>query len=128
MHHHPRRLVKRQRGVVLLEVLIALMILAVGGIAMVGLASESLRAVGRARATEAELARANAFLNAVTLWPRADLDRHLGTRRQGPWLMRVDRPLPTLYTITLTDSADRGSAHPLLTTALYRAETFHAMP
>jgi type II secretory pathway pseudopilin PulG len=113
---------------VLLEVLVAIALLAISGITMLTLASESLRAVARARMAEQDLTRASALLEAVALWPREDLDRHLGTRPQGSWRMRVERPLPTLYTITLTDSAAGIGVPPLLATALYRLEGAHATP
>ena len=62
---------------------------------------------------------ASALLEAVALWPRADLDRHLGDRPQGAWRMQVDRPTPTLYVIVLADSTNRRE---LLRTTLYRPQ------
>lgn len=107
----------RRHGAALLEALVALTILAMAGASIVELATESSRALARARATEAELRRANALFNAVALWPREDLDRHLGDRAQGPWRMLVQRPMPTLYTVQLLDSARRRE---ILRTTLYR--------
>jgi hypothetical protein len=107
----------RRRGAVLLEALVALVILTSAGGAIAALAVESSRAVERARSTEAEFRRANAFFGLITLWPREDLDRHFGEREQGPWRVRVERPTPTLYTITLLDSL---GGRPLLRTSLYR--------
>jgi type II secretory pathway pseudopilin PulG len=108
----------RRTGAVLLEVLVALVILATVGGAAVTLASESARAIVRAREAEAEMRRANAFLESVALWPREDLDRRLGSRRQGQWRLRIDRPAPTLFIVALTDSVERRE---LLRTALFRA-------
>ena len=116
---------KARRGVILLEVMVALTLLSLGAIAFVSLASESLDAVARAEAADRATARASAFLDAVSLWPRADLDRHLGDRAEGPWRLRIERPLPTLYTVVLTDTTT-GAV--LLTTALYRAEAANATP
>ena len=104
----------------LLEVLIALTILAVAGIAIMALARQSMDTVARTRTADTELERASDFLQAVALWPRADLDRHLGDRLEGAWRLRVERPGPTLYTVVLTDSA---RTRVLLSTALYRPET-----
>ena len=87
--NHRRRSLQR-RGMVLLEVIVGLTILAVSATTMVELAGESLQAVARANDADAEVHRADAFLQAVALWPRADLDRHLGDRLEGPWTMRVD--------------------------------------
>lgn len=114
-----------RRGVVLLEAIVALTILTIAGAAVVALATDSARAVERARAADAATARASAFLDAVALWPREDLDRHLGARDEGTWRMIVDRPTPTLYAVILADSA---GAHVLLHTVLYRAEEPNAAP
>jgi hypothetical protein len=116
---------RRRDGAVLLEVVVALTILATGGVTMVALASQSMDALRRAHAAEDETARASAFLYAVSLWPRADLDRHLGERPQGHWRLRVERPLPMLYGVTITDSA---GGRTLLSTTLYRPEVDSAAP
>jgi len=110
---------------VLLEVIVALAILAAAAVPVIALAADSERAVGRARAADRELRAASAFFSAVALWPRADLDRHLGDRRQGRWIMRVDRPRPNLYVVTLSDSATRAM---LLRTSLFRPKDANATP
>lgn len=115
----------RRSGVVLLEVLVALTILAVAGVSLAVLATESADAVRRAQAVSFETEHASAFLDAVVLWPRADLDRHLGDRFEGPWRLTIERPLPTLYTVSLADS---GTHRELLRTALFRPETRDAQP
>ena len=92
-HTRRRKAGHARAGAVLLEVIIALAILATAGATI------------------------------TALWPRADLDRHLGERTQGHWRMRVDRPTPTLYVVTLTDGASNVE---LLRTALFRPEPSHA--
>jgi len=114
-----------REGIVLLEAIVAMTILAIAGAAVVALATDSARAVDRARAADAAMEQASAFLDAVALWPREDLDRHLGARDEGAWRLIVDRPTPTLYTLSLADSAGR---HLLLHTVLYRAEAAHDAP
>ena len=115
---------RARRGVVLLEALVALVIVATAVTAGVTLAAEATRAVDRVRARDAAVRRASAFLEAVALWPRPDLDRHLGDRPEGDWTLRVDRPMPTLYIVTLlpvdTVVAASDPAGPLLVTSLYR--------
>lgn len=106
-----------EKGAVLLEVIAALTILSIAGIATFGMAAESIRAVRLAREAELEIEAASAFLDAVSLWPREELDLRLGSRPQGPWLLRIDRPAPTLYTVELVDTA---SERTLLSTALFR--------
>lgn len=114
---------RSRRGMTLLEVLVALAILATAATAVLGLARQSWRTVQSARDADRSLLHASAFLDAVALWPREDLDRRLGDREQTPWRMRIDRPLPTLYVVTLADSSGRDT---LLVTSLYRAEPSRA--
>lgn len=112
---HP---VKRP-GAVLLEIMIALAVLATVGGTSAWMCSEAIRAVSRAHAAEVEIRGANRLLIAVSLWPREDLDRHLGDTPQGPWRLRVDRVQPDLYEVTLADTA---TGRVLLGTALFREE------
>lgn len=114
-----------RRGIVLLEAIIAMTILAVAGAAVVALATDAARAVDRAQVADAATARASAFLDAIALWPREDLDRHLGTRNEGVWRLIVDRPTSTLYSVELADST---GTHVLLHTVLYRAGVAHDVP
>jgi hypothetical protein len=106
-------------------VLVALTILAVAGLSVMTAARQVAEAVAAAERADAETRAASAFLDAVALWPRADLDRHLGVRPEGRWRLRVDRPAPTLYTVTLTDTLD---ARVLLATALFRPEATRVGP
>jgi prepilin-type N-terminal cleavage/methylation domain-containing protein len=108
------------RGLTLLEVLVALMILGSAGLGLVTLGTASWGAVRRAREADRSVRDASAFFDAVALWPRADLDRHLGDRAQGPWRMRVERPTATLYVVTLADSSGRLT---ILETSLFRPES-----
>jgi type II secretory pathway pseudopilin PulG len=108
-----------RRGAVLLEVLVALTVLATVGSAAAWTASESIRAVTHAQEAERRVRVATQLLTAVSLWPREDLDRHLGWRTQGPMRMRIDRPRPTLYDVTLIDGT---TGRELLHTSLYRRE------
>lgn len=106
-----------RRGAALLEVLVALAILAIAGVTLLTAMGENLRALEQSQAGERDIASASAFLNAVALWPREDLDRRLGWREQGRWRLRIDRPEPELYAVTLADSTGMRM---LLTTVLYR--------
>jgi type II secretory pathway pseudopilin PulG len=110
---------RQRRGAVLLEAIVALTILTTAGVAAVSLTATASRTAERARSVEQRLQRASAFLDAVALWPREDLDRRLGDRAQGPWRLRIDRPLPALYVLGLRDS----TGGTLVTTTVYRPET-----
>jgi len=105
---------------VLLEVLVALAILGAAGAALATLAVGATDAVHRAERLDDDVRRASAFLDVVALWPREDLDRHLGAHPQGELVLEVQHVTPTLYTVAIADS---GDARPLLRTALYRAES-----
>lgn len=107
-----------RRGVVLLEVLVALAILGIVGSAVAALSIGTTDSMRRARAAEAEMRQASAFFNAVALWTREDLDQRLGARRQGPWWLRVERSTPSLYTVELSDTS---GGRVLLRSALFRA-------
>jgi type II secretory pathway component PulK len=113
--------IERTRGAALLEALVALALLGTVASAAAWSATESLRAVQRMHAREQEQRLAARFFTAVSLWPREDLDRHLGDRPQGPWRLRIARPIPAVYTVTLSDTVSGGVV--LLQTALYREET-----
>jgi type II secretory pathway component PulJ len=110
---------RARRGIVLLEALVAMTLLVTVAAVAIAVTAESARAVARTRQREQETRDANAFLSAVALWPRADLDRHLGSRKQGIWSMHVDRVTATLYAVTLNTGNPRRL---LLVTALYRPE------
>lgn len=111
-------------GAALLEAIVALAILAGAGVALVTLTTRTGAVVQRAREADREAREASAFLEAVALWPRDDLDRRLGERPQGRWRLRVDRPHPTLSVAVLTDST--GSRE-ILRTSLYRPVPVDAM-
>ena len=108
-----------RRGVALLEAIVALTILTVAVLASVTMVRQGIDSVQRAEVAEAEVRRASAFMDAIALWPRADLDRHLGNRPEGPFRLAIDRPVPTLYLVALTDSSGRRE---LVRTALFRPE------
>jgi type II secretory pathway pseudopilin PulG len=109
--------------VALLEAMLALAILATAATALVSLTAASAAAVRQAREGETEVRAAHAFLEAVALWSRADLDRHLGDRTQHPWRLVVSRPARTLYVVVLTDSTGHRE---LVRSALYRPEAARA--
>jgi len=114
-----------RRGLVLLEVIVALTIFAVAGVSVVTLAASALSTMRRAHQADVASQQANHFFDAVSLWPRSDLDRHFGDRAEGPWRLRVGRPTPTLYLVSLRDTAtDRI----LFATSLYRPEASNAVP
>lgn len=104
-------------GVILLEVIVSLAIVAVASMTYLALARQNADAVQRSAMSEMRQRSASDFIATVTLWPTADLDRRLGDRRQGPWTLRIHRESPRLYSIVLLDSI---GSETLLETAVLR--------
>jgi hypothetical protein len=92
-----RRRLGARSGATLLEVLVALVLVATMAASVAELASTNANLVARARDADVEMRRASAFLDVVALWPREDLDRHFGDHEQGQWRLRVQRVAPELY-------------------------------
>lgn len=103
----------------LLEAVIAIAILAVAGTSAAWLAADSVRLVNRAHQTEATVLRAERLLDAVLLWPREDLDRHLGESTQGEFRLVVHRDSRRLYHAAVRDTVRQEV---LLRTSLYRGD------
>lgn len=106
-----------EMGSALLEVIVALAILGTVGVAIVAQVRGAMLVTAGAERAETEISQASEFLAAIALWPRADLDRHLGDRRNGPWRLVVSRPTASTYEVTLRDSS---GSRTLVSTTLYR--------
>jgi len=107
-----------RHGAVLLEVIVAMTIFAIASTATLARAAQARHAVALSMTSEDRLNAASAFLDHVVLWPREDLDRHLGTHPQAQWWLDVEHPVAELYTIAIVDSA---SHQKLLDTIVYRS-------
>ena len=110
---------RHERGVALLEVLAAVAILGVAGLALVDVVAGGTRAVGVARERERELADEERLLTAWSLLKREELDQRLGERVVGPYVMRVQRPERGLYRLAVERSV--APAVEELVTVVYRA-------
>lgn len=106
----------------LLEVVVALAVLGTAGTTIIGTVGQALNAVQRARDAGSRASGTSAHLDVISLWPRADLERHLGVRREGRWRLEIQRSAATLYTVMLVDSADS------LRTVLYRPDSSNVAP
>ena len=109
-----------ESGVALLEVLAAVLILSVAALGFVDLVAAGTRAVVTARARERELADEERLLAAYTLLGRGDLDRRLGRREVGRYVVEVQRPEARLYRVALARRESRDVED--LVTVVYRAE------
>ena|SRR5438445_4948655 len=108
------------RGVALLEVLVALVVLASAGLSVAGLVSAGLRSEHDARTREHTLAIEERVLTALVLLQRGDLDRRLGRHPLGELVVDVERPEPTLYRIAVAQSTSPEVED--LVTVVYRRE------
>lgn len=107
-------------GVALLEVLAALLIFSTAAVSVVGLLDQSTEHERRAEAAERRVADEERLLTAMTLLTRDDLDRRLGRRTAGPYVVETLRPTPVIYRVTvgLADAPDA----PDLATLVYRPD------
>ena len=110
---------RSERGVVLLEVLVALVVLATVGIALAELAGAGLRGERDAREREMRLAAEERVLAALTLLTRSELDQRIGRRQIGEFVTDIQRPEPTLYRIAVLER--RSPQVEDLVTVVYRA-------
>ncbi|HEV8197333.1 MAG TPA: prepilin-type N-terminal cleavage/methylation domain-containing protein [Gemmatimonadales bacterium] len=111
-------MIRPERGIALLEVLIALALLSVGGLATVGLIDESIRAQAEMAAHEQDTAVGGRVLAALSLLQGADLAQRLGKRELGEFILNVSRPEPTLFRIALSEA--RAPEQEILVTVVYR--------
>jgi len=112
---------RTNRGAVLLEVVAALTIFAFAAVSALTFLSQLADAQRRAETTELRLADEDRLLTAYALLTREDLDRRLGRRSVGPYVVEVQRPRGTLYRIGVGDSAAAD-----LVTLVFRPEPTHA--
>lgn len=107
------------RGVALLEALVALAILAAAGLSTIGMLRQAFDNERRMSELEHHADRADRVLATMSLLTAKDLDRRLGQHRVREFLVTVQRPEALLYRISVSDTA---SATELLVTVVYRAE------
>jgi hypothetical protein len=119
------RSVSARRGVVLLDAMLAMALIGIGAIATLAMTRERSERIRQLIVRSEEMAQASAFMDAVSLWPRRDLDLRLGARQQGPYTLIVQRPRRTLYELELRDT-ERDRV--LLRTAVFRPEADSAGP
>jgi type II secretory pathway pseudopilin PulG len=111
---------RSDRGIALLEVLVALAIVSGAGLALLDLVTGGLRAERDARERERVLAVEERVLTALTLLKRDELDRRLGRHLIGELVVDIERPERTLYRIAL--SQEQSPQLEDLVTVVYRRD------
>jgi type II secretory pathway component PulJ len=96
------------RGAALLEVVVAVALLALAGVSWVGVLDGHMRAFAVLRDRERELADEERLLVAHALLTGENLDQRLGTRGAGPYIVWVQRPEQRLYRISIGRAAAPG--------------------
>jgi prepilin-type N-terminal cleavage/methylation domain-containing protein len=109
-----------ERGMTLLEVMVALAILGGAGSALIAALAGGMRSEGDMRNREESVMAGDRVLAAMALLSRADLDRRLGRHVVGAFVVEVQRPDPALYRIGIADSL-RPDVESLVT-VVYRPE------
>ncbi len=112
------------RGVVLLEILAAVLILTVAALSLTELAAGGIRATADAVERERVQQDEDRLLAAYSLLTREDLDLRLGDRELGAYVVQVQRPEPTLYRLMIAQR--RSAAVEDLVTVVYRPEVSRA--
>jgi type II secretory pathway component PulJ len=106
------------RGVALLEVLLALVILSLSGLAAIALVNSAIRDQADMAAREQETRTASRVLTALTLLKSTELSQRIGRRALGEFMVNVSRPEPAFYRVAL--SATRAPDQELLVTVVHR--------
>ena len=109
---------RSRRGVVLLEVIVALAITGLAGAAAVRLVAASLRDEAAMRERELRLRHAEQLLFAYTMANRDQLDQRIGERTTRGFIVEVQRPVRELYRISVREP--RPADAELLATVVYR--------
>lgn len=107
-----------EAGLTLLEVLVALTILLLTGLPLMSLARDEVDRLSVARRTERQLQQASQAMIRMTLLPRTDLERRIGSHPAPPFVLDIQRPTSKVFRVAIYDSA--ASHQPLLVTLLYR--------
>ena len=112
-----------RRGSALVEVLVALVLLAIGGVALVTLLGQTGRTMRTTRDTERRTADASAVLRRFAAMDRAALVALLGRRDVAGLRAQVAEQAPDLFEVAVAES---DTSPTLLQTVLYRPDSDHA--
>ena len=111
-------MIRNERGVALLEVLIALAILSIGGLATVALVDSAVRAQSDMAKRENSVATASRVMAALSLLKANELTQRIGDHQLGEFTVHVSRPQQALYRIALSEATVPGQE--VLVTVVYR--------
>jgi Tfp pilus assembly protein PilV len=115
---------KRSRaGSALLEVVIALVVLAVSGTAFITLLGQTTHSIERLRRSERETRGASAQLSRLATFDRGQLMARVGRTAANGWLISIDQLSAGLFDVSVAASDTSGTSGTLLRTTLYRPDS-----
>ena len=109
-------------GSALIEVLIALVILAAAGTGLVTFLGQTAHTLRQLRDEERMIRLASAQLDRMVLWDRAAFVARLGRSAFDGWTVVVQQMTPELFDVAIA-ATDSGAV--LLQTTAYRPDTIH---
>jgi Tfp pilus assembly protein PilV len=113
-------------GSALIEVLIGLVVLAIGGTALVTMLGQTMHSVESLRAAEIQTRAAASQLATLSILTRSELTQRVGRSNASGWSLTIERMSSDLFSVAIAAS-DTGLV--LLRTTLYRPDTAsHATP
>jgi len=114
---------RTRRGWALIEVLLSLVLLAIGGMALITLLGQSTHSIESLHASELQTRAAGAQLNALSILSRADLAGRVGRTTMRGFSVSINRDGNDLFDVAIARS-DTGLV--LLRTTFYRPDTTDA--
>jgi hypothetical protein len=107
----------------LLDVVIALVVLGLSGVAMIALLGQTAHSVRTVRNTERDVRRASDELGRFVVYDRSQLIAMVGRSSSHEWSIVVLQAGPDLFDVSIADS---DTSAVLLRTSVYRPDTLHA--
>ena len=105
-----------RKGIALLEVLVATLLLGTAGLALTSHAVQSAYAVALIEAREVDIRHASSLLARLSVARHGELRSRLGLARVDGFLVRVDLVVPGVFGVTVSDSSTGAT---LLQTRVY---------
>jgi Tfp pilus assembly protein PilV len=109
-----------RRGTAIIEVLVALVVLAVAGTALVSMLGQTQASVNLTHRREHEVEPAVQLLDEALTMSHAELEARIGSTRRRGFTLTISAAAPSLYALEVADTA---SGAVLLRTALYRPDS-----
>jgi Tfp pilus assembly protein PilV len=116
---------RKRRGSALIEVLVSLVLLSIGGTALVTLLGQTAHSMQTAAESERLTQGASEQLDWLAIASRPELVTRSGRTMLRGWAIEVRQTSPTMFDITVAAS-DTGA--PLVRTTLYRPDSTGERP